>query len=80
MFNWLSGLFTSDSNVQDPISSSSSGSSTDDWTNAFGTGCDFQVPAEVFSDFPSHDFTTTFGSSLESDFSTASIVDSFSWD
>jgi hypothetical protein len=34
-------------------------SSHDDWSNAWGTAADFQIPAESDYDFPSHDYTTS---------------------
>lgn len=37
-------------------SSSISTSSTDDWTNAFGTQADFQPAAEAFTDFQAGTF------------------------
>jgi hypothetical protein len=39
--------------------SSHDGSSTYDWSNAWGTANDHQIPAESNYTYPSHDFTTT---------------------
>lgn len=80
MFDWLSDFFSSNDSPPDFTSSSSYCSSSSDWTDAFGTACDFQVPAESCS-IHSHDFTTTtFGDSPSADWSSSSNFDSSTWD
>ena len=67
MCSWFTDFFNSSDSIFGPASDDSR-SSDSDWSNAFGTGADHQVPAEASYEFPSHDFTsTTYGDSLFSD-------------